>query len=225
MRPAFGFDFDHTLGFDHGLERVAFFELARDFGQASGVRVDERVAYQIIDREIGEFRAGRVDLDSAVASAFAQLLAEACPPDCAQRFRAHAVSLVPRCVTAAPGAAELLAAMAAADVPFAILTNGWNPLQIRKAEQIGFDRPVLVSEDLGVRKPQAAAFAALAARLGVSSREIFYVGDDPQVDVAGALAAGMQAIWVQSDGAQYPAEQVAPTAAVRSLSDVLRFLG
>lgn len=225
MQAAFGFDFDHTLGFDHGLERVAFLDLVRDVARDAGVSVDERTAYAVIDLEIGVFRAGHVDLDGAVERAFAQVLPDASPPDCAQRFRAHAVSLVPAYVTAAPEASELLAALAAAGVAFAMLTNGWNPLQMRKAEQIGFDRPVLVSEDLGVRKPQPAAFEALAARLGVSSREIFYVGDDPQVDVAGALAAGMRAIWMQWDGASYPHDQVAPTATVRSLIDILRYIG
>ncbi|MDQ6780543.1 MAG: HAD family hydrolase [Candidatus Eremiobacteraeota bacterium] len=225
MRAAFGFDFDHTLGFDHRLERVAFLDLVREIAQDTGVSVDEHAAQKVIDRQIGAFRAGRSDLDSAIASAFAQVLFDTSPPDGAQRFRHHAVGLVPRYVTAAPGATELLAAMAAAGVPFAMLTNGWNPLQTRKAEQIGFDRPVLVSEDLGVRKPQPEAFTALASRLGVSPADILYVGDDPEVDVAGALTVGMRAIWMQREGALYPADQVPPTATVRSLIDVLQFIG
>ena len=55
-----------------------------------------------------------------------------------------------------------------------------------------FDR-VFVSSELGLRKPEQAAFDAIAHAIGVSSPAILFF-DDALENVAGARAAGMQAI-------------------------------
>ena len=44
-----------------------------------------------------------------------------------------------------------------------------------------------------------------------------YVGDDPQLDVEGARGAGMQAIWIDREGANGRAE-IAPAAHSRCRS-------
>jgi putative hydrolase of the HAD superfamily len=51
-----------------------------------------------------------------------------------------------------------------------------------------------------------------------------YVGDDPHLDVEGARSAGMQAIWIDREGAEWP-EQIAPPAyTVRSLTELVELL-
>jgi len=57
---------------------------------------------------------------------------------------------------------------------------------------------VLASSDYGVRKPSALLFEAAAARLGVEAREIWFVGDRLDKDVAGARTAGMTAVWFRA---------------------------
>jgi putative hydrolase of the HAD superfamily len=54
---------------------------------------------------------------------------------------------------------------------------------------------VLISGDLGYRKPHLSVFEALIDQLGVEKEEIAFVGDDPEADVAGALRAGLQPVW------------------------------
>ena len=58
-----------------------------------------------------------------------------------------------------------------------------------------FFEVVLISGDLGYRKPHLSVFEALVHHLGLEKEEIAFVGDDPEADVAGALGAGLQPVW------------------------------
>lgn len=224
MPKAVGFDFDHTLGVDNKLERIAFVAVAHELAARERRSLDDAVAYASIDRELALFRAGRSSLHEALGRSFQNVLGDDVPAAAEQLFRDRAVGLVPQYVQILPGVRELLSRLDAAMVPYAILTNGWNPLQQRKADHIGFHRPVLVSEDLGVRKPEREAFFALAKLLDAGPPAIVYVGDDPVVDIAGALAAGMQAIWFQWEARTYPDGIPPPTATVAQIEDILRYL-
>ncbi|MHA7840078.1 MAG: HAD family hydrolase, partial [bacterium] len=55
---------------------------------------------------------------------------------------------------------------------------------------------VLVSEEVGFRKPRPEIFSAVAESFGLPPREILHVGDDLRADVAGAAAAGMRTVWL-----------------------------
>ena len=135
-------------------------------------------------------------------------------------FRALAVDLAPRYVRAMPGVPDLLAALDEANVPYAILTNGWNPLQQRKADCIGFHHPVFVSDDIGTRKPNVHAFNVLRDYFQMAAERIWYVGDDPKMDVLGSLGAGMRAIWCDFEERLFPTDIPAPTAIVKTLAEV-----
>lgn len=49
---------------------------------------------------------------------------------------------------------------------------------------------------VGVAKPDPRIFAHAAAAAGVAAHEVLHIGDDPALDVIGALEAGMQAVWI-----------------------------
>ncbi len=62
--------------------------------------------------------------------------------------------------------------------------------------QSAFDQ-VFVSSDIGMRKPEAAAFAHIAQAIGVAPGAILFF-DDLSENVEGAIAAGLQAVQVRS---------------------------
>lgn len=62
----------------------------------------------------------------------------------------------------------------------------------------------LNAERVGVAKPHAAAFAAVARELDCEPRRMLYVGDDPHVDVAGARAAGLRTAWINRSRSSWP---------------------
>jgi putative hydrolase of the HAD superfamily len=54
---------------------------------------------------------------------------------------------------------------------------------------------VLISGELGYRKPHPSVFHRLMHELEVTKDQILYVGDDPAPDIIGANRAGIQPVW------------------------------
>jgi putative hydrolase of the HAD superfamily len=61
-----------------------------------------------------------------------------------------------------------------------------------------FFNAVLVSEEVGWRKPHTKIFEEALKRLEVTAEETVYVGDSPLEDIKGAKAAGMKTVFVPS---------------------------
>ena len=64
---------------------------------------------------------------------------------------------------------------------------------------------VVISAELGAAKPDPAIFRAALERLGAGASEAIHVGDSVEHDVAGARAAGLEAVLVARNGAPAPA--------------------
>lgn len=83
-------------------------------------------------------------------------------------------------------------------VKLGIITNGTIRIQERKIETLGLRElldVVVISEREGVRKPDAVIFNRALNALGLTAADAWFVGDNPDVDVAGAEAVGMRAFW------------------------------
>ena len=218
---AIAFDIDHTLAVDNKLERIAFLRLLaridREGGRIPGT----------LDQEIGEIdsllerqRSGAFAIDEAVRRFVRERGLDDATPF-VEHFREIVLSLVDHVVVPLPGVPRMLEELRARGVATAVLSNGWSPLQQRKAERAGFLGPVLASADIGAAKPARDAFDALVARLGVPADCTWYVGDNPRSDVVGAHAAGLRTAWFNAEGRHYPAELTPPDAIVTNICDVL----
>ncbi|MEV0918618.1 HAD family hydrolase [Streptomyces sp. NPDC049967] len=85
----------------------------------------------------------------------------------------------------------------------AVLSNASIINQDRKLRVLGVrDRfeAVVCAVELGISKPEAGAFHAAVEALGLEPQEVAYVGDHPDIDAAGAVAAGLSGIWLDRDG-------------------------
>ncbi|MCI0712711.1 MAG: HAD-IA family hydrolase, partial [Chloroflexi bacterium] len=81
---------------------------------------------------------------------------------------------------------------------------------------------ILISEKVGIRKPDRRIFDMALAQLGVSASEAMFVGDNPDSDIRGAMQAGIAAVWL-SDGKAWAGSD-SPTHIIRhfhQLEDVL----
>ena len=75
----------------------------------------------------------------------------------------------------------------------------------------------------GVGKPNAGIFNAAAQVAGVTTDEVLHIGDDAHLDVMGALAAGMQAVWVNREAQTWP-HPVRPSGTVTHLTELCEML-
>ena len=58
--------------------------------------------------------------------------------------------------------------------------------------------------DVMAAKPERLIYQHLAERFEVSPEEIVYVGDHPEYDVTGSIAAGYHAVWINREGTIWP---------------------
>ncbi|MFC9862159.1 MULTISPECIES: HAD family hydrolase [unclassified Streptomyces] len=91
----------------------------------------------------------------------------------------------------------------ARDYRHAVLSNSSLHNQHRKLTVLGVrDRfeALVCAVDLGISKPHAGAFHAACEELGLAPHEVAYVGDEPDIDASGAVAAGLAGIWLDRRG-------------------------
>lgn len=100
------------------------------------------------------------------------------------------------------GAREFLDRMHACGIKVMLCTDLTAHIQYRKIEALGIAGDIfglVTSEEAGREKPAPEIFALCLAKLGLPAAEVCCVGDSPEKDVAGARAAGMQAVLFQPD--------------------------
>jgi HAD superfamily hydrolase (TIGR01509 family) len=117
-----------------------------------------------------------------------------------------------------PGARELLTALAAADVPCALVTMSYRRLAepFAAAAPAGVFRTIVAGDDVTHGKPHPEAYLTAAARLGVDPRRCVAVEDSPS-GIGSALAAGARTIGVEAVVPVRPAPGLSRVASLRDL--------
>lgn len=125
-----------------------------------------------------------------------------------------------------PGAQALLDALAG-KARLGLITNGFTALQTARLERTGllaYFHPLVISEQLGVAKPDVRIFEHALAQLGHPPREqVLMVGDNPHSDIRGGLDAGLHTCWLNAMGHDTP-EGITPHYQVRSLPELQALL-
>jgi HAD superfamily hydrolase (TIGR01549 family) len=196
------FDLDDTL-FDHehaaraalmGVHRLdeVFTRLPFDAFERAHARILEELHVQVLSGERG--------LDDAREERFRRLFAASGVRGDEDQVRATAASYREAYVAArrpVDGAVELLAALKPR-IRIGIVSNNLLEEQQAKIRFCGFDPYVdvlVVSESVGVSKPDPAIFARALEEIGCAARDAVMIGDSWAADVEGARAAGIRPIW------------------------------
>jgi putative hydrolase of the HAD superfamily len=105
-----------------------------------------------------------------------------------------------------------------------LITNGFEKTQHSKLESSGLDRffgKVITSESSNSLKPQREIFDYALRVTGARVEESIMIGDSVEVDIAGALGAGMDQVHVNYNDAP---QELTPTYTVRQLRELKEFL-
>ena len=124
-----------------------------------------------------------------------------------------------------PDTAPTLVCLRASGLKLGLITNGSIRIQGRKLESLAlsplFDT-ILISDAEGISKPDRRIFHRALDRLHTNPAHAVFVGDHPELDVAGARAAGMQAVWRRDP---HVSRTVEADGVIDELGELLTWLG
>lgn len=205
------FDLDDTL-FDH---RYAARCVLRDLQsrhptlQKFSLEFLEREDFRLLGEKHPLVMAGLIDVDEGRIQRIQSLFAccgEEITTDYARELANCRQMVYREYRRAVPGAKELLQILKTR-VRIGIVTNNFTSEQQDKLEACGLTSLVdvlVTSEDVRHAKPAPEIFHAALEGLGCDAGEAVMVGDSWNIDVIGAINAGLRAVWFNRDGSERP---------------------
>ena len=141
--------------------------------------------------------------------------------DVEEAVRAYAASYAQR-VSLDSATKQLLQYLRSRNTPWGIVTNGGADTQRVKIQVLGLDgltSTIVISGELGFRKPDPEIFKRALAEIGADASVTIFVGDNPSVDIMGAAEAGMCTAWLHR-GRSWPYTDQPPDNILNHVSEV-----
>ena len=211
LPPAVLFDLDDTL-FDHSLTARAALGHVRarhPYLRTLPLDVLAREYGRLLEAVQADVLAGRRTVDDARIERFRQLASLAGTSidaseaaGLSREYRSQYQALR----RPVPGVRRLLEGLHGRTA-IGVVSNNAQQEQVEKLAFLGLSSwidALVVSEAVGVAKPDPRIYEIALARLGVRASETVMVGDSWPNDVRGARAAGVRAIWFNRFGAARP---------------------
>lgn len=123
-------------------------------------------------------------------------------------------NLFPYCI-------EILDYLKQKGYPIHLITNGFEKTQHMKIRNSGIDhyfQEMITSEQAGIMKPHAAIFEYALKTTGAKASDSIMIGDTLEVDILGALNAGIDAAYVHA--AVPEGSKVKPTYILKDLGEL-----
>ena len=179
--------------------------------------------YRRINAEIWEkFELGRLSAADLSRTRFGRLFRELGLDEDPEAFSEVYLEHLGRGAYLIDGAAEIVERLASG-TRLALLTNGLSRVQRARLSRTPFAArfdQVIISEEVGSRKPEPAIFAELLGRFaGIPAERTLMVGDSLTSDIRGGINAGMDTCWFNPVG--LPADpEIRPAWEIRHLSEL-----
>ncbi len=131
---------------------------------------------------------------------------------------------LPRCLKGMPRVKATLRTLSLRGFLLGIVTNGSSAMQNAKIDTLGlrhYMSSIVISEEVGVRKPDRRIFEKALAGMGTAPNDTWFVGDHPTNDIVAATQAGLHAIWLRGSHS-WPEEYPRLAKEVDSLDEILK---
>ncbi|GAK02823.1 2-haloalkanoic acid dehalogenase [Geomicrobium sp. JCM 19037] len=129
---------------------------------------------------------------------YEQLVKEYQLPLDPQQLLADYVTLFPRFAQLYPDVEHTLEQLKAKDYKLGIISNGKKGFQRAVFNSLSINEyfeSVIISDEVGLRKPDARIFALGIEQLNVQPEQALYVGDQYDTDIIGSRNKGLKAAW------------------------------
>lgn len=183
----------------------------------------------INQRQWDLYRDGKIDKYRLTIDRFAPVLAPVgyASDEEVLRFSNAFLARAAQHTKVEPGAHQLLAYLQEL-YKVVVVSNGFGQVQRAKMQAAGllcYVDHIILSEEVGVNKPNKAIFNYALSRTKARRSETIMLGDAWDTDIVGATGAGMPAIWYNPTGKPRPQEGLkAPVYEVAELSQVPQVL-
>lgn len=102
----------------------------------------------------------------------------------------------------------------------AVATSGLSDIQNPRIDRLPAKIDYrFISEEVGLVKPARAFFTHMSEKMSIAPEKCLMIGDSMRSDIGGALAVGMQAIWV------HRGDREAPCLRVETLEEIVEAMG
>jgi FMN phosphatase YigB (HAD superfamily) len=196
------FDIDDTLVDSESAHRIALKKISGDFPRLMENFQDslEQVWFEITEKYLKLYFEQKISLEQQRISRIKELWENRGMNitddqarkiyDCYHDYFLHSCVPFPDTI---PGLLKLQ------DFKLGIISNGTADDQIFKLRNnslLHFFKSVIISEKIGVAKPDKEIFKLASASLGNNASDCLYIGNSWEIDYMGSLKAGMRAIWL-----------------------------
>jgi putative hydrolase of the HAD superfamily len=133
------------------------------------------------------------------------------------------LQLLPTRTLLFPDTVEVLQNLTDRGYQLHLITNGFEETQHSKLNSCGlnlFFKNVITSEGSNSLKPQREIFEYAMEKAGATASESAMIGDNLEVDIAGALGVGMDAVHVNFTGASGDVKPTYTVTALRELETI-----
>lgn len=134
------------------------------------------------------------------------------------------LQLLPTRTIVFPDTREVLEYLTGKGYQLHLITNGFELTQYSKLKSSGlniFFKEVITSEGSNSLKPQKEIFDYALRKTGATIAESIMIGDSIEVDIAGAIAAGMDQVHVNYNDAEQSLQPTYTIKALRELKELL----
>lgn len=214
-------DIDNTLLDFDAAERKALVETLKEYS----LPFDEAALarYHEINASLWtELNKGKIKRDKLVVERFEKFAKEfGCDVKPSELNRAYSEHLATH-ADVIPGAEEALQELSEVATMVAV-SNGTESVERGRLKLSGYEKyfdEVLISEAVGVSKPNPKIFQMAIRKLGIEyTDKVLVVGDSLSADIQGAVNAGLDSCWVNLNEAENTTD-LTPTYEVHSLQEL-----
>ncbi|MCM1450048.1 MAG: YjjG family noncanonical pyrimidine nucleotidase [Clostridiales bacterium] len=220
-------DLDDTLWDFKANSRIALSGLYRDYQLSQWFDTVEHwiACYERHNHALWDlYNHAAISKDFLMTERFKRPLLEAsCDKavELGQQFDHEYLDRLAQCTQLVDGAIELLIRLRQRGWKIGILSNGFTEVQHRKVNNSGlapYVDYVVLSDEIGVNKPDVRLYRHAEQTASTQPDKCLMVGDNPDTDITGALAAGWQAIYFTRGNDDCP---IAGVPTVRTLADIM----